>query len=125
MVLIRATPRLVEGFWTTVGRMAARTQGMDLPAFKKMKSSFARMRLYCGDAEVTPIHPFVIERQLDDTNSVAEGLYVYDAASLASCSKVTLSLFSVKEPDKADTKVVDAKILERVTADFAPYAERR
>ena len=125
VVLVRATPRLVEGFWTTVGRMAARTQGMDLPAFKKMKSSFARMRLYCGDTEVTPIHPFVIERQLDDTNSVAEGLYVYDAASLGQCAKVTLSLFSVKEPDKADTKVVDAKLLERIATDFAPYAERR
>ncbi len=52
VLLIRVTPRLVEGFWTKVARGAASTQGMSLPPIKRFKPGFARLRAFCGDAEV-------------------------------------------------------------------------
>ena len=57
VLLVRVTPKLVEGFWTKVARGAAQTQGVSLPPFKRIRSGFSRMRAYCGDTEVTPIHP--------------------------------------------------------------------
>src|SRR5207253_996133 len=70
VLLIRVTPKLVENFWTTVARGAAYTQGAALPAFKHAKSSFSRMRLFCGDAEVTPIHPFTIEQRVSERDAI-------------------------------------------------------
>ena len=59
VLLVRVTPKLVEGFWTKVARGAAQTQGVSLPPFKRFKSGFSRMRAFCGDAEVhanPPVH---------------------------------------------------------------------
>src|SRR3954470_7131165 len=64
VLLIRVTPKMVESFWTTIARGAAMTQGMALPAFKHVKSGFSRMRVFCGDAEVIPIHPFKLEQRV-------------------------------------------------------------
>ena len=36
------------------------------------------------------------------------------------CSRVTLTVYSEKEPDTGDNRVVDPKVLERITRDFAP-----
>jgi hypothetical protein len=120
MLIIRATPKLKESFWTMIGRNAARTQGVELPAFKKMQDSFASMRLYCGATEVMPIHPFRIEHRVDADNAMFEGLYVFDPAAIgADCGKVRLVLCSEKAPAKGDERVLDAKLLERVMADFA------
>jgi S1-C subfamily serine protease len=122
VLMIRATPKLVEDFWKTVGRVAASTQGVSLPAFKRLKTGFADMRLYCGDAEVVPIHPFKIERRLDDRNAVYEGLYVFDPGAIApTCGTVRLTLFSEKTPDKGDRRVVDARVVQQIWDDFAPY----
>jgi len=121
VLLIRATPRLVEGFWAKVGRAAAMTQGIALPAFKRPKSGFARMRAFCGEAEVTPIHPFKLEQALSDTETIYEGLYVFDPGAFSpSCGTVRLELFSEKEPGKADTRVVDPGIVKQIWQDFAP-----
>ena len=46
--------------------------------------------------------------------------YPYDAIS-PSCGKVTLQLFSEKEPDAAVSKILDAKTIGRVAADFEPF----
>jgi len=121
VLIVRATPKLKEKFWTTVGRMAASTQGMALPPFKKMQDSFASMRLYCGQSEITPIHPFRIERRLDNDNGLFEGLYVFDPASIGSPCKepVKLVLFSEKSPAKGDERVIDPKMLDQVAKDFA------
>ena len=80
VLLVRVTPRLVEGFWTTVARGAARTQGVALPPIKHFTSGFARMRAFCGDAEVTPIHPFKLEQRVSETEAIYEGLYAFDPA---------------------------------------------
>jgi hypothetical protein len=122
VLLIRATPKLSEGFWTKVGRAAAQTQGVALPPMKRYKSGFVRMNVFCGDQEVAPIHPFRLERRVTDTDSIFEGLYVVDPAALGPhCASVKLMLYSEKEPNKADTRVVDPKIIQQIWDDFAPY----
>jgi len=122
VLLVRVTPRLVEGFWTTVGRMAARTQGVSLPPIKRFKSGFARLRAFCGETEVTPIHPFRIEQRINENEAIYEGLYVFDPGALSpQCGAVKVMLYSEKEPDKPETKVVDASVIQRIWDDFAGY----
>jgi hypothetical protein len=122
VLLIRATPKLAEGFWTKVGRAAAQTQGVALPPMKRYKSGFVRMNVFCDDKEVTPIHPFRMERRVNDKDSIFEGLYVIDPGALGPhCASVKLVLYSEKDPNRADTRVVDAKILQQIWDDFAPY----
>jgi hypothetical protein len=85
-----------------------------------VKAGFARMRLFCGDAEVIPIHPFKIEQRVGENDAVYEGLYVYDPAAIGrQCATVKLTLFSDKSPEKGDTRVIDPKILEQIWRDFA------
>jgi len=122
VLIIRATPKLVEGFWTTVARGAARTQGMTLPPIKHFKEGFSRMRVSCGDAEIAPIHPFTIRQRVSDTDAINEGFYVFDPGALGPhCGTVKLVLYSEKEPAKADTRIVDPKIVQQIWDDFAPY----
>ncbi len=122
VLLIRVTPRQVEGFWTTVARGAAATQGVSLPPIKRFKAGFSRMRAFCGDAEVTPIHPFKLEQRVAETDAIYEGLYVFDPDALGPhCGTVKLVLYSEKEPEKGDTRLVDPKVLQRIWPDFAPY----
>ena len=91
VLLVRVTPRLVEGFWTKVARGAAQTQGVSMPPIKRLKSGFSRMRAFCGDAEVTPIHPFKLEHSVDETDAIYEGLYVFDPGALGpQCGTVKL-----------------------------------
>jgi len=122
VLLIRVTPKLVEGFWTKVARGAAMTQGMSIPPIKRLKPDFARMRAFCGDAEIVPVHPFKLEHRVSDNDTLVEGLYAFDPGALAPpCATVKLQLYSAKEPQKADTLVVDAKIVEQIWQDFAPF----
>jgi S1-C subfamily serine protease len=122
VLLVRVTPKLVEGFWTKVARGAAQTQGMSIPSIKRFKSGFLRMRAFCGDAEVTPIHPFKLEHRISDSDAIYEGLYVFDAAALGpSCANVRLVVYSEKEPEKADAAIVDPKVIQQIWQDFAPF----
>lgn len=124
VVMVRATPKLVEGFWAKVARGAIMTQGVALPAFKRPKSGFHRMRAFCGAAEVTPIHPLKIEYRLSASERMFEGLYVFphDAFPPA-CGSVRLELFSEKEPGKADARAVDASIVQQIWTDLAPFRD--
>ena len=126
VLLIRVTPKLVEGFWTKVARGAAQAQGVALPPIKRMKSGFSRMRAFCGDGEVTPIHPFKIEQRVSESDTIYEGLYVFDPGALGpSCASVKLMLYSEKEPEKGDARLVDAKVLQQIWRDFASYRSLR
>jgi hypothetical protein len=119
VLFVRVTPKMAESFWAKVARGAAYTQGMALPALKRLKSGFLRLQAYCGSAEVTPIHPFKLELRVSETDAVHEGLYVFDPAALGpGCNTVTLVLYSEKEPAKADTRVIDPKILQQIWRDF-------
>jgi hypothetical protein len=126
VLLVRVTPKLVEGFWTKVARGAAQTKGVALPPMKHVKSGFLRLRAMCGDAEVTPIHPFKLEQRLSETEAIYEGLYVFDPDALTpTCGSVQFVLYSEKEPDKGDTRVVDPKLIQQVWQDFTPYRDLR
>ncbi len=122
VLIVRVTPKMVEGFWKRLGREAARTQGAVLPAFKDFKTSFRHLRATCGGAEVTPIHPFVLEHRMNEKNVIREGLYVFDADALGPrCGTVTLSLYSEAQPDRADTLTPTRTIIDQLWNDFAPY----
>jgi len=122
VLLIRVTPKMVESFWTKVARGAAQTQGMQLPPFKRIRTGFSRMRAFCGDTEVAPIHPLKIEQHVSGSETLYEGLGVFDPGALGpSCTSVKIVLFSEKEPQKADTRVVDPKVVQQIWDDFAPY----
>ncbi len=122
VLMIRVTPKLVESFWMKVARGAAMTKGIALPPIKRLKSGFARLRAYCGDRELTPIHPFLLELEASETETLAEGLYVFapDALSPA-CGGVRLELYSQQAPAKADPLVVESAIIEQIWGDFAAY----
>ena len=124
VLMIRVTPKLVEGFWTTMARGAARTQGVALPPIKHFKSGFSRLRALCGAADVTPIHPFKLEQRVSESDAIYEGLYVFDPGALGpQCATVKLVLYSDKEPEKGDTRVVDPKVLGEIWRLFGPYRE--
>jgi S1-C subfamily serine protease len=119
VLFVRVTPKMTESFWAKVARGAAYTQGMALPALKRLNSGFQRLQAYCGRAEVTPIHPFKLELRVSETDAVYEGLYVFDPAALGpECGTVALALYSEKEPAKADTRVIDPGILKQIWRDF-------
>ena len=102
MLVVRVTPKMVEGFWKRLGREAARTQGAELPPFKDFKTSFRHMRATCAGVEVTPIHPFVLEHRVAEKNVIREGLYVFDPDAFGpQCGTVTLSLYSEAQPERA------------------------
>jgi S1-C subfamily serine protease len=122
VLLVRVTPKQVEGFWTTVARGAARTQGVAVPPIKHFKSGFSRMRAFCGDAEVTPIHPFKLEQRISESDAIYEGLYVFDPDALRpDCGTVKLVMYSDKEPGKSDARVVEPRVLQQIWQDFEPY----
>ncbi|HUE87484.1 MAG TPA: trypsin-like peptidase domain-containing protein [Vicinamibacterales bacterium] len=122
VLIVRVTPKLVEGFWKRLAREAARTQGAVLPAFKDFKTNFVRLRASCGGVDVAPIHPFVLEHAVDDKRLIREGLYVFDPDALGPhCGSVTLTLSSEQASEKADTLAIDPKVIDQIWQDFAPY----
>jgi hypothetical protein len=122
VLLVRVTPKLVQGFWTAVARGVAQTQGASLPPIKHFKSGFSRMRAFCGDAEVTPIHSFKLEQRVCGSEASYEGLSVFDPGALGpQCGTAKLVLYSEKDPEKGDTRVVDPKVIQQIWQDFEPY----
>lgn len=130
VLMIRATPKLVEGFWSALGRGVAESQGQYAgPANMHFKADFYKMQVFCGDAEVTPIHPFKIEHRVAVRNSAVnindatyEGLYIFEPGAIGPhCGTVKMVLFTEKEPEKGDTRVIEGKSLQQIWQDFAPY----
>lgn len=122
VLLVRVTPKQSEKLWATVARGMARLQGVALPPITHFRSGFARLRARCGDAEVTPIHPFLLERRVSETDAIHEGLYVFHPSAFGPhCGAVTLELFSDKAPDTADPVVVAPAVVEQIWRDFAPF----
>jgi hypothetical protein len=120
-LLVRVTPKMAESLWAKVARGAAMTQGMSLPPMMRAKAGFLRMQAFCGDTEVTPIRPFMVEHRLSEKEAIYEGLYVFDPAALGPpCGVVKLTVYSENEPDKGDARVVDQKVLQQIARDFAP-----
>ena len=117
VLLVRVTPQFEESLWKTIMRGAAQTQGVALPPLKSVAANFLRMRAFCGAAEVAPIHPFTIERQLQERATVREGLYVFAVSDFgAHCGTVRFDLYSEKSPDRADTRTVDPKLFAQISS---------
>ena len=65
-------------------------------------------------------------RLRSETEAIFEGLYVFDPGALGpECSSVKLVLFSEKEPENGDTRMVDPKVIQQVWQDFEPYRANR
>jgi S1-C subfamily serine protease len=122
VLAIRVTPRMAESFWATMARGAAMTQGMAIPAIKHFKAGFLRLQAFCGETDVKPVHPFLLETSVSETDAIREGLYVFTPDAFGPhCKTVRLVMYSEKEPDKADTRVIEPVLVQRIWDDFAAY----
>jgi hypothetical protein len=122
VLLVRVTPKQVESFWMTLARGAAWTQGTALPPITHLSAGFSRLQAFCGPTEVPPIHPFKLELRISETEAVYEGLSVFAPDALGPhCGTVRLVLYSEKDPQKADARDVDPKIVRQIWQDFEPY----
>ncbi|HYA96584.1 MAG TPA: S1C family serine protease [Methylomirabilota bacterium] len=93
----------------------------------RFKNGFQRMRLLCGDKELTPVEqrrtPFELHNQRGKTvDTTYAGYYSFlpDGVS-PQCGSVVLQIFSEKEPDQPVTHTVGPETVARVWADLEPY----
>jgi hypothetical protein len=130
VLLIQASPKLRETFWSAFGRGLAASGGHYGGAAKmRFKTDFYQMRLLCNGKEIQPIQPVKIATVIDvknafvnATDATYEGSYSYPADAIApSCLEVILELYSEKDPNKATRKTLDKKTVDRVWLDFEPY----
>lgn len=131
VLLVQASPRLKETFWSAFARGMAASNGAYYTGSAKMrfKTDFYKMKLLCGDQEIKPLFPGKIERVIDERNAFVnitdatfDGLYKYPADAITTnCGSVTLQLFSEKDPNAPKVKVLDQKTITAVATDFAPY----
>ncbi len=77
------------------------------------------MQLLCDGMPVTPIHPFVIEQPVSETEAIREGLFVFDPRSLKACQSIALTLTSEKVPAKVETKPLDRAAVQNLLDDIA------
>jgi hypothetical protein len=132
VLLVQASPKLRETFWSAFGRgLAAYGGGYGGPARMKFKTDFYKMRLLCGSSVVEPIHPGKVARVIDAhnyfvnvTDATYDGFYSYPADAISpSCGQVTLELYSEKDPNKPTVKALEPKTINRVWNDFDPYRQ--
>ena len=130
VLLVRAEPQLRESFLSGLGRELTPAIVMYAGGTRmRFKADFYRMKLLCGAKEVEPIQPgkaaTVVNAHnafLNVTDATYVGIYSYPPDAISpSCGKVTLQLFSEKEPDKSESKDLDQKSIDRVWNDFQPY----
>jgi hypothetical protein len=132
VLLVQAAPQLRETFMSALGRGLASSGGYyGGPAHLKFKTDFYRMKLICGDKEVEPIQPGkdatvanAHNAFVNVTDATYVGFYSYPPDAISpSCGKVTLQLYSEKQPDKPESKDLDQKTIDRVWNDFRPYLD--
>ncbi|MBA2526034.1 MAG: serine protease [Pyrinomonadaceae bacterium] len=129
VLLINAEPNAGESFWGAVGRGVAANYGIAVRANIRYKTDFYRMKLFCGDKEVEPIHPGKIFRGMNQKDRFVKaqdatfaGLYAYPADSISpACGPVRVEVYSEKNPTKGSTKTLDPKAVARIAQDFEPY----
>ncbi len=130
VLLVQAAPQLRETLGSLLGRELAPSAELFSggPRFK-FKTDFYRMKLLCGSREVEPIQPgkaaAVVNAHnafVNATDATYVGIYSYRPDAISpSCGKVTLQIFSEKDPDKPESRDLDQKSIERVWQDFRPY----
>jgi len=130
VLLVQAAPQLRETLLSVVGReLAPSIDFIGGAPRMKFRTDFYRMKLLCGAREVEPIQPGKAATIVNAHNSFVNvtdatyvGIYSYPPDAISpSCGKVTLQLYSEKEPDKSESKELDQKSIDRVWNDFRPY----
>jgi hypothetical protein len=132
VIIIDADPKMGESFWGAFGRGFAARYGIHTQANIRFKTDFYKMRLFCGDREIMPIHPGKIPHFMNESNylirakdATYEGLYSYPAGAISNaCGEVRLEVFSERNPDKASVKKLSEKTIARIEEDFAPFFQR-
>ena len=113
VVVIQASPKLKETFWSAFGRTYAAQHGYAPgPARMNFKTDFYKMKLMCGSQEVKPLMPGKAEGVIDVNNAALkmtdvtfDGLYVYPFDAIQpECGTMTLQLFSEKNPNEPPLK---------------------
>ena len=134
VLLIQASPKLKETFWSGFSRGMAASHGIAPgPARLHFKTDFYKMKLMCGSEEIQPLMPGKAQRVLDVNNAAVrvtdvtfDGLYIYPFDSIhPECGTVTLQLFSEKEPNAPKIKQLETKTITAVFNDFEPYRRQR
>ena len=128
VLVIAAIPKTKAPFWENMAN-ASLSNG-NAPTVMRYKTGFSKMRLLCGEKEADPIWPGRVAEGakrnwsvvLDDESSSGRYLYPQDAIS-PQCGKVTLQIFSTKDPDHPIEKVLDEKQVSRIWQDFEPYRQ--
>jgi hypothetical protein len=130
VLLVQAAPQLRETLASALGRqLAPELEFIGGPPRMKFRTDFYRMKLLCGGKEVEPIQPGKAATVVNTHSSfvnVADatyvGIYSYPPDAISpSCGKVTLQIYSEKDPDKSESRILDQKSVERVWSDFRPY----
>jgi len=130
VVMIRAQPKLVEGFCSSFGRGYLATRGIAAQASLHFKTDFLSMRIWCGNSEVVPIHPGRVEHRIALTNSAVrvndatyEGLYILPPDAIGPhCGTVRVDLIEENNSLRvAESRTLDAKMVQMIWDDFAPY----
>jgi S1-C subfamily serine protease len=134
VLIIQASPKMKEGFWSAFGRAYAAQHGYAPgPAKMHFKTDFYKMKLMCGSQEVKPLMPGKAERVIDVNNAALrmtdvtfDGLYVYPFDAVRpECGTVTLQLFSENNPSDPKVKQLEQRTITAVFNDFAPYRTQR
>jgi len=134
VLLVQAAPQLRETLTSALGRqLVPELEFIGGAPRMKFRTDFYRMKLLCGTKEVEPIQPgkaatvvnahSAFENAADATYV---GIYSYPPDAISpSCDKVTLQIFSEKDPEKSESRILDPKSVERVWNDFRPYFAAR
>lgn len=94
------------------------------PRDRESGTEFYKMRLFCSDREVEPIHPVKVARATAH-GMTFRGLYAYSPTAIsADCGTVKVEIYSDGNPQKVRTKELDRKVIARVDEEFSPYYQK-
>ncbi len=121
---IYVMPKAKEGFGSALGR----SFNVNSAAKLKFKTDFQKMKLFCGDKEVQPIHPgrvpvtvSVRNRAVKMEDSTYKGVYMYSPDAVnPDCGQVKLEIYAAKGGDPT-VKTFDEKTAQHVWADFDAF----
>jgi len=125
VLVIAAVPKTKTPFWEN---MAANSGNRGGPVIRRYKTEFDKMRVLCGSKEATPIWPgHVVAGSgygrgvvVVDESSMGRYVFTHDAVS-PQCGKVTIQIYSGKDPDHPLEKILDDSTVARLWQDFEPY----
>jgi len=124
VLVVAVMPKTKMPFWENM----AAGSGNRGPVIRRYKTAVEKLRLLCGEKELIPIWPSRLVAGmgygrgvvLADESSMGRYVYPHDAVS-PQCAKVTLQIFSTKDPDHPLEKVLDQSMVTRIWQDFEPY----